>query len=66
SKKEALNYIKERILGKVQGWKQKHLSQAGKETLIKAVLFAIPSYPMSCFKLPITLCREIDSLIANF
>ncbi|KAK9902296.1 hypothetical protein M0R45_001771 [Rubus argutus] len=42
------------------------LSQAGKEVLIKAVATAVPAYPMSCFKMPVTLCRAINSEIANF
>lgn len=39
---------------------------AGRETLIKSVALAVPTYPMQCFKFPITLCRELDSLISNF
>lgn len=65
-KKEAFGFIRNRLQGKLQAWKQNHLSLAGKMVLIKAVAFAIPTYPMNCFKLPVTLCREFDSLIANF
>lgn len=49
SKKQALAYVNDRIASKVQGWKHIHLSQAGKEILIKSVLSAIPAYPMSVF-----------------
>ena len=42
------------------------LSQAGREILIKAVVQAIPTYTMSCFKLPVGLCTEIESLIRKF
>ncbi|BFG24970.1 hypothetical protein CerSpe_112440 [Prunus speciosa] len=38
SKREALLYIKERIMSKIQGWKQQLLSQAGREVLLKAVV----------------------------
>ncbi|KAB2625965.1 hypothetical protein D8674_017625 [Pyrus ussuriensis x Pyrus communis] len=55
-----------RILEKVQGWKQCTLSQAGKEIMIKAVIQAIPAYPMHLFKFPTTLCSEFDALIADF
>ena len=50
----------------VQGWKEQLLSQAGREVLLKVVIQAIPTYAMSCFKLPITLCNEIESLIKKF
>lgn len=65
SKKGVLKYVKDRILGKLQGWKQLLLSQAGKEILVKAVVQA-PAYPMSVFKFPITFCKELDSSIGNF
>ena len=38
NKKAILNYIKDRVWGKLQGWKEKLLSQAGKEVLLKAVV----------------------------
>uniref|UniRef100_A0A803NK25 Reverse transcriptase n=1 Tax=Cannabis sativa TaxID=3483 RepID=A0A803NK25_CANSA len=41
-------------------------NSSGKETLIKAVLQAIPSYAMSCFRIPTRICREIESLISKF
>ena len=66
NKKASFNYIKERVWKKLQGWKEKLLSQAGREILIKAVVQAIPTYTMSCFKLPLGLCSEIESLIRRF
>ena len=50
----------------MQGWEVKLLSQAGREILIKAVAQALPAYTMSCFKLPINLCHEIEALIRKF
>ena len=44
NKKESLNYIRERVWNKLQGWKEKLLSQAGKEVLLKAVVQAIPIF----------------------
>ncbi len=58
--------IKERVWSKVKGWKEKFLSQAGREVLIKAVVQAIPTYTMNCFKLPVTLCKEIEGIIRRF
>lgn len=60
------NYIFERALKKMQGWKQKLLSQAGREILIKAIVQAIPSYSMSCFLLPQKLINKIMLVVRNF
>ncbi|PRQ57333.1 putative RNA-directed DNA polymerase [Rosa chinensis] len=66
SKKAALGFIKDSISKKVRGWKQATLSQAGKETLIKAISTAIPAYPMACFKFPVSLCTQLNGILANF
>ena len=50
----------------IKGWQTRYLSDAGKETLIKAVAYAMPIYSMNCFKVPIELCSETDSIIARF
>ena len=59
NKKASLNFIKERVWNKLQGWKEKLLSQAGREALLKAVVQAIPIFAMSCFKLPSGLLKDI-------
>ena len=66
SKKKAFSYIKERIWNKIQGWKEKLLSKAGKEILIKACAQAIPVYTMTCFDITKSLCEEINSVISRF
>ncbi|XP_035547319.1 uncharacterized protein LOC118348883 [Juglans regia] len=65
-KKRAFSDIKHKFWSKLQQWKGKLLSQGGKETLIKAVALAIPTYAMSCFKLPLTLCNELEQMMAKF
>ena len=65
-KKASLAYIKDHIWSKIQGWKEKLLSQEGREVLLKAVIQVIPAYSMSCFKLPNTLCQEIEIMIRKF
>lgn len=50
-KKEVFALVVERVWKNIKGWKEKFLSRAGKEVLIKAVAQAIPSYIMSCYKL---------------
>ena len=66
NKKNTFKEIKEKFAKKLAGWKEKLLSKAGKEVLIKAVTQAIPTYSMSYFKIPDSLCEEITSLIRNF
>ncbi|GJN28816.1 hypothetical protein PR202_gb16985 [Eleusine coracana subsp. coracana] len=46
------DYVPNRIRGFVTGWGKNNLSCTGREVLIKANAQAVPTYPMSCFKLP--------------
>ena len=65
-KKASVNYLKERVWRKLQGLEGKLLSQSGREVLIKAVIQAIPTYAMGCFKLPLGLCNEIEVMVKKF
>lgn len=65
SKRFSFSNLRDRIWKKLQGWKEKLLSMAGKEVLIKAVAQSIPTYAMSRFKLPSTFCSEV-TIIRNF
>ena len=66
SKRKAFEEIKNKIWRKVGGWKEKLLSQAGKEVLIKVVAQAIPTYAMSVFQLPVACSNEINSMLSNY
>ena len=61
-----LSYLKEKLEQKLGGWQNRFLSPAGKEVLLKAVALALPTYTMSCFLLPKTLCKKIVALMADF
>ncbi|KAI5312573.1 hypothetical protein L3X38_041746 [Prunus dulcis] len=43
-----------------------HMPIAGRETLIKVVALAVAAYPMNIFLFPNSLCKEINSILANF
>lgn len=66
SKVEVFTYLKDRLWGRVSGWQEKNLSQAGIEVLIKSVLQAILTYVMSCFKLPSTILDETEKIIRRY
>jgi hypothetical protein len=63
SMNDAFKYIKDRIWNNVQGWMEMILSAGGNGVLIKAVIQVIPTFCMSCFKLPRSLCEHINSMI---
>ncbi|CAL9002046.1 unnamed protein product [Prunus brigantina] len=65
-KKDCFNGIKERLRQKLNGWKEKLLSKVGKALLIKAVAQSIPNYAIGVFKLPITFCVDLNSMISKF
>jgi hypothetical protein len=66
SKKKAFEYLKDRIWKRIQGWKEKTLSNAGKEVLIKAVAQGIPTYAMGCFEITKELCDDISAMICQY
>lgn len=63
---EVFKYIKEKVWNRLQSWKGKMMSRAGKEILLKSVIQAIPSYAASIFLLPDKLCEDIELLMNKF
>lgn len=66
AKKLSFSSIRERISKKLKGWKERLMSRACKEILIKAVAQSITTYAMSCFLLPESFCQEVTRIIRNF
>jgi hypothetical protein len=66
SKSGAFKYLKDRVWKKVLGWMEQLLSVGGKEILIKSVAQAVPTFSMSCFKLPRGLCDHINAMLRSF
>lgn len=66
SKKEVFVFVQDRLQKKVKGWKEKYLSNAGKETLFRAVALAILSYIMSCYKIREGCCANIEGMLSKF
>ncbi|KAL0284345.1 UNVERIFIED_CONTAM: hypothetical protein Sangu_2830800 [Sesamum angustifolium] len=66
TRRSVFQSIPDRVWNRISGWNERNLSQADKEVLIKAVAQAIPTYAMGWFRLPFSLIKELQSMIANF
>jgi hypothetical protein len=56
TKVQDFKFIIDRVWSKLEGWKERNLSFAGRSILISAVIQAIPTYMMSCFLIPKEIC----------
>ena len=61
-----MGYIKDRVWKRLNSWKGKFLSRAGKEVLLKTVIQAIPNYLMNVFLMPYDLCSELERMMNSF
>ena len=66
STKTTFEAIPRKLRGLMGGWGEKQLSCEARETLIKSVAQAIPTYSMSCFVLAPSTCQKITSAISNY
>lgn len=61
-----LNFLRCRIWDRLQSWKSKLLSRAGKAVLMKLVIQAILNICMGTYLLPLELCHDLEHLINSF
>ena len=66
SKYQTFAFLKDGVWKKLQGWKDKMLSKAGKEVLIKVVAQSISTYTMGVFQLLVKICKELNAICARF
>ncbi|KAG2260954.1 hypothetical protein Bca52824_080248 [Brassica carinata] len=66
NKKDLFSSIVDRIKQKASSWSNRHLSSGGKMVMLRSVLSPIPSHAMTCFKLPVSLCKRIQSELTRF
>jgi hypothetical protein len=64
--KDSFKSKKERLSKKLSSWIEHHMSSGAKEVLMKSVAQAIPAYIMGVFKLPNTMCEEMEQMIHYF
>ena len=60
------NFIVERVMSKLAGWKAKFLSFAGRAVLIKSTMSAIPNHVMQGAALPVHVCEKLDKINRDF
>jgi hypothetical protein len=65
-KNDKFQPTKERLQKKCSDYCEKYMSGAAKETLVKSVVQAIPTYAMSVFLFSAGLCDELSQIIRNF
>jgi hypothetical protein len=63
---DSFEHFIERIIQRINGWKEKQLSIGGKEILLKAIAQAIPVYAMSVFLIPKGICKKMMDAISSF
>ena len=56
-------FLIEKLNSKLQGWKAKFLSQAGRTTLISSVLQSLPPYTFSYFRVFEQVCNKMDAIV---
>ncbi|KAK6154068.1 hypothetical protein DH2020_013707 [Rehmannia glutinosa] len=66
NKRDIFACIQDRVWKRVSGWKEKTLSQSGRDILIKTIIQAIPTYAMSCFRVPDVILDKIQAMAANY
>ena len=66
SKVSTFKELPEKVTKRVMGWKEKHISKASQEVLIKTIAQAILTYSMSLFKIPKTVCDGINSALSKY
>jgi hypothetical protein len=66
SKKETFSYIKDRVWKRINSWRGRSLSKAGKEVMIKSVLQAIPYYVISVYIILDATVNDIEKMLNSF
>ncbi|XP_031108671.1 uncharacterized protein LOC116013161 [Ipomoea triloba] len=66
NRRVVFSYIEDKIRQRVGSWNKKLLSQAGKEVLLKSVAQVMPTFSMSVFLLPKSVCLSIERTMNRY
>jgi hypothetical protein len=64
--KERFKMTKVKLVKQCSRWVEKHMSSAANDVSVKSVVQVIPTYIMGVFKLPLSLCEELNQVIRKF
>ncbi|XP_019175764.1 PREDICTED: uncharacterized protein LOC109171089 [Ipomoea nil] len=59
-------YVGQKLRQRFGSWNKRLLSKAGKEVLLKSVTQAMPTYTMSIYLLPLSLCNALEKLMNRY
>ncbi|CAN7095354.1 unnamed protein product [Brassica rapa subsp. narinosa] len=65
-KRDVFTGLVDKIRQRSQSWTTRFLSGAGKHVMLQSVLTSLPTHSMSSFKIPISLCNRIQSILTRF
>ena len=60
------NFVADRVMKKLAGWKMKFQSFAGRAVLVKSVMSTIPNHVIQGAALPVHLCDKLDKINRDF
>ncbi|XP_031099874.1 uncharacterized protein LOC116004082 [Ipomoea triloba] len=66
NKKVVFSYIEDKIRHRIGSWNKRLLSRAGKEVLLKSVAQSMPTFCMSVFLLPESVCLSIERVMNRY
>ncbi|KAL1827804.1 hypothetical protein ACET3Z_006216 [Daucus carota] len=66
NKTEVFGFLTDRVQQRLKGWYNKELSRPGKVTLLSSSAQTLPSFWMSLFLIPSTMCEEIERKMNAF
>ncbi|XP_031120805.1 uncharacterized protein LOC116024042 [Ipomoea triloba] len=66
NKRVVFSYIEDKIKQRFSSWNKRLISRAGKEVLLKSVAQSMPTFSMSVFLLPQSICQSIERAMNRY
>lgn len=60
------SFLKDRLRQRFNSWSHRFLSSAGKDVLLKSVAQTLPTFCMSTFLIPKSLCDDLEKMMNSF